>query len=464
MIPCLFFSQHLDIGATLPQDTPDQNEFWFLPLGGCGEIGMNMNLYGHDGQWLMVDCGVCFDNKIRAAEDRVFCADPQFIGSRRQRLSGLVITHAHQDHIGAVAALWPQLRCPIYTTPFTAVLLHAKLREHKLDGKVTVHEVSCNATLSIGPFSVTWFLLTHSIPEPCALMIETPLGRVFHTADWKLDPSPVLGPPFNKGAYKRLGNLGIDAIVCDSTNATKVGRSISEHSVYLGLKKTIAGQEGRIIVTCFGSNVARMVSVIRSAQACGRYVGILGRSMELMIRAAKLSGHWPDDLKLSDPGHLGYLPKNEVLILTTGSQGEPRATLSRLAANTHRSLELDAGDTVIFSSMTIPGNEEPVSNLIKQLQTRGVQVIQAQTSNTCLHASGHPCQDELADVYQWTKPKLAIPVHGEETHMRANAKVAYANGVEKALTGENGDLFVIKPSPGIRRRFTKPGQVNLLDH
>jgi len=433
--------------------TPSIHDFWFLPLGGCGEIGMNMNLYGHNGQWLMVDCGVTFE-KSPQGQDRTYSADPSFIASRKDSLCGLVITHAHQDHVGAVANLWPQLRCPIYTTPFTAFILRAKLRELGIEQNVTIHEVAVNAKINVGPFALTWFLQTHSIPEPCALIIETHLGRVFHTADWKLDPNPVVGQPYNQQAFEHLGQKGCDVVVCDSTNATIAGHSMSEAEVGRNLVNTIKPLKGRVLVTCFGSNVARLVSIARAAKKCGRYVGVIGRSMQLMINAAKTTGYWPDDLPLADARHLGYLPKEEVLILTTGSQGEPRASLARMAKQTHPFLELDADDTVIFSAKTIPGNEDAVKKLTSQLKLRKVDIIHAQTSPLCLHASGHPCQDELQKVYTWLKPRCVIPVHGEQQHMQANAHIAKQAGAKYTLTGKNGDLFTLAPMRSVKKGVT----------
>lgn len=433
---------------------PSIHDFWFLPLGGCGEIGMNMNLYGHNGQWLMVDCGVTFE-KTPQGQEQTLTADPSFIASRKDRLCGLVITHAHQDHIGAVAQLWPQLRCPIYTTAFTAFILRAKLRELGIEQQVPIYEVATDAKVNIGPFALTWFLQTHSIPEPCALIIETHLGRVFHTADWKLDPAPVVGQPFNQQAFEHLGQKGCDFVVCDSTNAIVPGHSVSEGVVGRNLIKTLKPLKGRVLVTCFGSNVARLISIARAAQSCGRYVGVIGRSMQLMINAAKFTGFWPADLTLIDPEHLGYLPKEEVLILTTGSQGEPKASLARMAKNTHRFLELDAEDTVIFSAKTIPGNEEAVKKLITQLRLKKVNIIHAQSSDYCLHASGHPCQEELQKIYTWLKPKCVIPVHGEPQHMQANAKIAKQMGVKHTLTGNNGDLFTLAPVRSIKRKVTQ---------
>ncbi len=427
---------------------------------------MNMNLYGHDGQWLMVDCGVSFEKKATPIpgerNDEVICADPSFIASRRSQLAGLVVTHAHEDHVGAVAFLWPQLKCPIYTTAFTAHVLQRKLNEQCLGEQVTINIVEPDECLSIGAFEVQWIHMTHSIPEPQGLIIRTPVAKVFHTGDWKLDARPITGKPFNKTKYQNLARENLNAMICDSTNATTAGHSTSEETVYEGLLQTIAPLSGRVVVTCFGSNVARMQSLARIAQKTDRYIGLLGRSLHKMYGAAKAAGFWPEELSVIAPSHLGFLPPNEVLAIATGSQGDEFSALERLSLGIHSDLEMEKGDTVIFSSRTIPGNEEAIEKLVVRLKEKGVQVIDADNSDVAIHASGHPCVEELELMYAWVQPQLAIPVHGEEKHMLANAKVAKSQGVPAQQVGKNGDLFAIEPQRRKISNFAPTGRVKVV--
>ncbi len=414
--------------------TPFENDFWFLPLGGCGEIGMNLNLYGHNHKWLMVDCGITFE------DNKIVMPDPEFIETRRDSLVGIIATHAHEDHIGALPDLWQRFKVPIYTTPFTAHVIQRKFAERRIpDVSITV--VESGETLRIGPFNVRWLPITHSTPETNALVIETPVGRVLHTADWKIDENPVVGEAFNRDHYRNLA--GIDAIVCDSTNATRPGKSISEGDLLPGLRQQVLEAPGRVIVGCFASNVARLQTLARVAVECDRYLGILGRSLTQMSQAAKMCGHLDRHFAPIDPDHLGYLPSSEVMAIASGSQGEVGAALYRLAMDSHPAMNLDPGDRVIFSAKTIPGNEEDVGRLVSRLKDRGVEIIHADEHDTPLHASGHPHQDELREMYQSVKPGLAIPVHGEAEHMAENAAIAASCGVNSQLVGENGDLFVI---------------------
>ncbi len=451
--------------------TPDHNDLWFLPLGGTGEIGMNLNLYGHDGHWLMVDCGVTFPKPGRIAADGtlhhrgeppVQMADPAFIVDRREQLAGLVITHAHEDHVGAVPYLWPLLQCPIYTSRFTAEILRRKLAEVDLLHRVPIHVVEVGDRRQIGPFEVEWLALTHSIPDPNALMIRTPIGRIFHSGDWKLDDQPLVGHGYSRETFTNLAVEGVDAMVCDSTNATVAGHSISEAVLYEGLLQAVTSARGRVVVTCFGSNIARLHTLARVARQTGRYMGLLGRSLVNMSGAAKAAGLWNAENQLINPAHLGYLPRSEVLAIATGSQGEPRTALTRLAAGNHRDVELEAGDRVIFSARAIPGNEEGIAALISRLKAMGVEVMTAETSDIPVHASGHPAREELEAMYRWVQPRLAIPVHGEATHMEAHADIAKATGVPKTLVGRNGDLFMIRPVPGIRRQLVEAGRLGWL--
>jgi len=450
--------------------TPDSKDFWFLPLGGTGEIGMNMNLYGHDGQWLMVDCGVIFDQntdvdgeEITGPRHHVQMADPQFIVDRRAQLAGLVITHAHEDHVGAVPYLWQQLRCPIYTTAFTAEILRRKLVEVGLDKKVPVHiiDVEKDNKQTIGVFDVEWVRLTHSIPDPYALVISTPVGRAFHTADWKLDPAPLVGQRFDEQRYRAMAEQDIDVMVCDSTNANVQGHSLSESQLYQGLKKHIEQAKGRVVVTCFGSNIARLSTLAKIAQETDRHLGLLGRSLINMVSAARSSGVWEYGNTLVDSEHLSYLPASSVLLVATGSQGEPHTALNRLSINAFRDLDLEPGDTVIFSSKLIPGNELAVESLIERLKEKQLIVITADDSILPIHASGHPAADELKLMYDWVKPVCAIPVHGELHHLQANAKIAKSVGIQQQLLGKNGDVFFIAPVKGLRRNAVKTGRLGL---
>lgn len=438
---------------------PGPKDLWFLPLGGCGEIGMNLNLYGHDGAWLMVDCGITFERDSSRPRPRVQTPDPQFIVKHRDRLAGIILTHAHEDHIGALPLLWERFPAPVYTTPFTAEVLRRKAAGR--GGRVPAPLIECipGEALSIGPFAVRWLSITHSTPDTCALHIRCPAGSVLHTADWKIDHKPQIGPAFSEDAFAALGNADLDAVVCDSTNAPLPGHSISEAAVRDGLLQAIGRCKGRVVVACFASNVARLHSLMEVAEKTGRYVGMLGRSLLTIYSAARTVGLLERSSRWIDPGHLGYLPREEVLVIATGSQGEAGAALQRLAAGSHPQLELEAGDTLILSSRVIPGNELPVERLLQRFRHQGIEIVDVDSADLPVHASGHPCADELAAMYRWLQPRLAVPVHGEHRHMLANAKIAKDNGALMALTGTNGDLFYLAPQPGLRRRATGVGRL-----
>ena len=388
-------------------------------------------------------------------------ADPGFITSQKERLCGLVITHAHEDHVGAVPYLWPRLRCPVYATPFTAEVLRRKLAQHGMVNQVPIVEVGLNAHSTIGPFSITWLQMTHSIPEPSALVIRTQAGNVFHTADWKIDAQPVTGQPFNANQLAQLQHNNICALVGDSTNATKPGFSVSERNCFDALNNIIAKQTGRVVVICFGSNVARLISLARIAAKTGRYMSLFGRSLVNMVGVARQTGYWPESLSLVDPSHVGYLLPEEVLVVATGSQGEPRAALNRLADDAHSHVSLEKGDTVIFSSMVIPGNEREVSRLKEKLANRGIHIIAEDTTPLPVHASGHPCQEELKLMYRWVKPQMAVPTHGEPAHLTAHAACANECGIKKQIVGRNGDLYLLAPVTGIQRAKVKIGRLPL---
>ena len=442
--------------------TPDHRDLWFLPLGGCGEIGMNMNLYGHDGRWLMVDCGVTFrdaDGSNASGYD-VQMPDPAFIAERRDALGALLLTHAHEDHIGAVAHLWPRLRCPVHCTPFTAEMLRRKLAERGLETRVPIELVEPGDRYRIDEFDVEWVANTHSIPNPCALMIRTPVGNVFHTADWKLDPEPVVGHHYDETRYRELGEAGVDAMVCDSTCALRPGRSLSESALHAGLLHHVEAASGRVIVACFGSNIARLATLSSVASATGRHLGLLGRSLVNTASAARTVGLWPGP-SLVESAHLGYLPRETLLLVATGSQGEPRTALNRLSRDGFRDLSLDPGDTVIFSARAIPGNERAIEALIGRLENRGIHVVTPERSDVPIHASGHPCEDELNALYGWIRPDVLVPVHGEAEHIDAQAALGREAGIERRLTGRNGDLFMLAPQPGVRRAAVDAGRLGV---
>jgi len=421
---------------------------YFLPLGGAGEIGMNLNLIGygpeHRPRWLMIDCGVTFGDESVPGVDLVM-ADPEFIADRKKDLLGLVLTHAHEDHIGAVPFLWPRLRCPVYATPFTGYLVMEKLKEVGLQGQVPLHIIPLGGTLELGPFAIELVTLTHSIPEPNALAVRTPLGTIVHTGDWKIDPDPLVGEVTDEEGLRKLGDEGVLAMICDSTNVFSPGRSGSEATVRESLTELLGGLKGRIAVTAFASNVARLESVAYAAAHHGRHVVLVGRSMQRIVAAAKASGYLTDTADFIDERDAGWLPPETVVYLCTGSQGEPRAALSRIASGTHPNVVLESGDTVIFSSRIIPGNEREIFAVQAQLAARGIDVLTEQ--DHLVHVSGHPCRDELADMYRWVRPKIAVPVHGELRHLVEHKAFAESLQVPQALFAPNGSMMRLAPGP-----------------
>ena len=424
----------------------DQEELLFLPLGGAGEIGMNLNLYGYGRRgaerWMMVDLGITFgDGSLPGVE--VMMPDPAFIEERLDQLEALVLTHAHEDHLGAVAHLWHRLRCPIYATPFTADILGHKLREAGLEGQVDVTIVPLGGTFTIGPFELELITLTHSIPEPNAIAIRTPVGTVLHTGDWKFDPDPVVGEVSDEEALRQLGEEGTLAIICDSTNVFTAGTSGSEGDLLESLTDLIATLKNRVVVTCFASNVARLETIAAAAAANDRDVVLAGRALWRFSEVGRDHGCLQDTPAFLEEDQAGFLPRDKTLIVCTGSQGEPRAALSRIAGGSHPRVSLEEGDTVIFSSRIIPGNETSIGRLQNQLVRAGVQVMSER--DHFVHVSGHPARDELIRMYQHVRPSIAIPVHGELRHMAEHARLAVDCQVSHTIVGENGSMMRIGP-------------------
>ncbi len=420
----------------------ETGDFAFLPLGGTGEIGMNLNLYRYGGKFLAVDCGIGFGG-AENPEVEVMMPDPGFIAERRDQLVGLVITHAHEDHIGAVAWLWPQLRCPVFATPFAAAVLRRKLTEVQLQNQVKITVVPPGGAFELAPFSLRFVRLAHSIPESQALAIRTPAGLVVHTGDWKLDPEPLVGPPTDEAAFAALGEEGVLALVCDSTNAMVEGHSGSEAEVRRSLSVLIRGLRGRVAVTCFASNVARVETIAMAARDAGRSVAMVGRSLRNLDAAARECGYLRGIPPFLSEDDVDDVADDNLLILITGSQGEPRSALARVAMDTHPRIVLGEGDTVIFSSRMIPGNERPIGTVQDNLVRRGVNVMT--DADHFVHVSGHPARDELRRLYRLVKPRYAVPVHGEWRHLSAHAELAREAGAMPVLI-EDGDILSLSPN------------------
>ena len=373
----------------------------------------------------------------------IIMPDISFLAEQRDNILGIVATHAHEDHIGAIAPLWPMLRCPVYATPFTARIVAGKLEEYGLSGKVKLREVQVGGTLTLGPFTLDFISITHSILEPNLLAIRTPLGVVAHTGDWKLDPDPMLGEKTDEAALKKLGEEGVLAMVCDSTNALNPGRSGSEKGVRENLISLVGTMKGRVAIAAFASNVARLDSAACAAKANGRRLCLVGRSMHKMVDAARETGYLRDLPPIANEEDAAELPPHKVLYLATGSQGEPRAALSRIAEDNHPGVTLEQGDTVIFSSRIIPGNEIGIYALMNKLAGRGIEIITANSDD--IHVSGHPAREELSQMYRWLRPKIAIPVHGEMRHMTEHARLARSLQVPQAIVPQNGQMFRLAP-------------------
>jgi len=436
------------------------DELVFLPLGGAGEIGMNLNLYGYGNPkkptWLMIDLGVTFGDNSPPGIDLI-TPDPSFIEERKDQLAGLVLTHAHEDHLGAVQYLWDRLRCPIYATPFTMEILKRKLGDTNFANDVELHELPLNGSVTIGPFDLDLITMTHSILEPNGIAIKTPLGTVLHTGDWKFDPDPVVGDVSDEAALERLGDDGVLAIVCDSTNVFNPGHSGSEADLSKDLTEIISNCTGKVAVACFATNVARLATVAKAAEACGRDVVLAGRSLQRTTTAARKCGYLEDIAPFLDEDAAGFIPNDKLLIICTGSQGEPRAALSRIASGGHPRITMGDGDTVIFSSRVIPGNEVGISAMKNDLVRAGIRIVEATDGH--IHVSGHPNREELVEMYQHVRPQISIPVHGERRHLEKHAALARECQVPHAIVNENGGMIRLAPGDPAVINHVKSGRL-----
>ncbi|MGQ0279098.1 ribonuclease J [Sphingopyxis sp. NFH-91] len=416
-------------------------ELLFLALGGSGEIGMNANLYGCDGKWIMLDLGVSFGSQDYPGIDIVM-PDLEFIEDRKADLLGIILTHGHEDHIGAIPYLAADLGVPLYANRFTAGLIAHKLAEEGLEKEVELKVVDIDAQFRIGPFGIRLMPLAHSILEMSAAVIDTPYGRVFHTGDWKLDDDPVIGTPSSAAALTAVGDEGVDVLVCDSTNAFNAQASGTEGGVRDGLLAAVGAAKGRVVVTTFASNAARLDTLGQVAKATGRTLCVAGRSLDRILGVARTAGYLKDFPATVDFDEAMRLPRDKVMIVATGGQGEPRAALARIAEGIHQ-IKLEAGDTVVFSSKQIPGNEIAIGRIMNQLAARDILTVTEKQAH--IHVSGHPGQPELAALYGWLRPRLIVPVHGEIRHMHEQARFALEQRVPDALVQENGDLVRLAP-------------------
>jgi ribonuclease J len=423
-----------------------KEELLFCPLGGSGEIGMNMNLYAYgkenNQKWIIVDLGVTFaDDSIPGID--LIMPDPGFIIDKKEDLLGIVLTHAHEDHIGAVAHIWPELKCKLYATPFTAALITEKFKEKKIDITSFLKTVPLNSKIKLGEFEIDFVTLTHSILEPNGLSIKTPIGTILHTGDWKIDPNPLIGNKIDEDKLKKIGNEGVSAMICDSTNIFSPGRAGSESDVRDSLLRIMESKTKRILVTSFASNVARMESIFYCAKKTGRAICLVGRSMHRIFKAAKKCGYLKGLIDPIEPRDAKKVAKNKILYLATGSQGEPMGAMNRIVNGSHPDVFLEEGDCVIFSSKIIPGNEKKLYNLQNQIVRNNIEIISEE--NAFVHVSGHPNRDDLKDMYKWVKPKSIIPVHGEHRHMQEHVNFAKEMQVPKTLLIENGDIIKLLP-------------------
>ncbi|WP_174298188.1 ribonuclease J [Sphingomonas bacterium] len=423
-----------------------KNELLFCALGGSGEIGMNVNLYGCNGKWVMVDCGITFADPAYPGID-VILPDLRFIEERLDDLVGIVLTHGHEDHIGALPYLAEDLGVPLYASAFTAGLIRGKLEEERIADRVKLKLVEPGKPFKVGPFDFTMVPMSHSIPEASALVIDTPVGRVFHSGDWKLDAAPIIGDPANEAQLTAIGDAGIDVLMCDSTNIFNANASGSEAEVRKGMEEVVRAARGRVLVTSFASNAARLATLGEVARDTDRAICVTGRSLDRILKVARATGYLKDFPETVDPDAAMRLPPSKVLIVATGGQGEPRAALARVAEGSH-TIKLGEGDTVVFSSKEIPGNEVAIGRIQNILAGRGVHIVTERQAK--VHVSGHPGRPELAALYRWLRPELLIPVHGEMRHMTEHARFARSEGVPQALVQTNGDLVRLLPGPAAK--------------
>jgi ribonuclease J len=425
------------------------DELVFAPLGGVGEIGMNLGVYGYGSpaakKWLAVDFGVSFASEEHLPGIDLIFPDIKFLVEQRKNILGIVLTHAHEDHFGALLDLWPRLKLPVYATPFTAALIEAKRQGEPGAPEIPITVVPLGGRFTLGPFDIELVTVAHSIPESNSLIIRTPLGNVLHTGDWKIDPTPVIGTPTDEAKLRALGEEGALAIVGDSTNAVREGRSPSETDVAKTLTEIIAKATGRVAVTTFASNVGRVRSAALAAHAAGREVVVVGRAMERIAQVARETGYLDGVPAFRGQDYYQSLPRDRVLALCTGSQGEPRAALARISEAQHPTVTLDRGDCVIFSSRTIPGNEKEVGRVMNGLVRQGIDIITDRTH--LVHVSGHPRRAEMAEMYGWVKPKIVVPVHGEAVHLAEHASLARGLGIPEVVVCTNGDVVKLAPGP-----------------
>nr|WP_298102082.1 ribonuclease J [uncultured Shinella sp.] len=423
-----------------------EDELVFLPLGGVGEIGMNLALYGYgpktNRQWIMVDCGVTFPGPDLPGVDLVL-PDIRFLAEQRKNLKGIIITHAHEDHYGALNDLWPGLKVPVYASPFTAGMLEAKRDYEKSRVEIPVTIFKQGDRINVGPFEIEAIGVNHSIPEPMSLAIKTPLGTVIHTGDWKIDLDPSLGPLTDETRFRKLGDEGVLALICDSTNAVRDGVSPSEREVSESLTKIIEAAEGRVGITTLSSNVGRIRSIAQAAEAAGREVLLLGSSMKRVTNVARDIGLMEGLKPFIEEDEFGYIPRDKVVVILTGSQGEPRAALAKIARDEMRNVAFTDGDTIIFSSRAIPGNEKAINDIKNGLIEQGINVVT--DAEALVHVSGHPRRHELQQMYGWTRPKMVVPVHGEAAHLTAHAELAEQSGIADVPRVRNGDVLKLAP-------------------
>ncbi len=421
------------------------DELLFVPLGGAEQFGANLNVYGYKGKWLAVDMGIGFADEYYPGVD-ILLPNPKFLEAHKEDICGLIITHAHEDHIGGVAHLWPRLKCPIYCTEFTAIILKKKMAENPECRGAKIHIIDQQTPVKIAPFTCTFLPVTHSVPNTSSILIETDLGNVLHSGDWNLDPRPVLGDKTDEAIFRKIGDDGVLAYVGDSTNAGVNGFSGSESDVEEGLSQVFKDRKGRIVITIFSSNIGRVRSICKAAAENDRHVAVLGRSLHRMIGAATDCGYLDDIENFIEEEDIGHLPNDKVVIIATGSQGEARAQVGKIARGDHKNLKLDRGDTVIFSSRAIPGNEKEINFVQNRLAGSGIDVINPRDTEHCIHVSGHPARDEIKLMYDWVRPQIVVPVHGEKIMLQDQAELARNSQISQVVVPSNGTMIRLAPN------------------